>query len=313
MPPTAVSEHTDKLMTDFALGYQNQEFVADQIFPVVPVDYETDKYDVFGLEDRDVVEDLHPDNGGYTRVTHGKSQDSYACLDRGLEDAIPFRKINNADPTVKGNLVERATANLMQRILLNREKRVLEKVGTGSNWTTTAALSGIARWDNAESDPVTTILTYKTAMRALGVEPDTLFLAGDVWDKLQVHPTFMEVFKNTGIISSVAQIAARFEISRIILSRAVYNTTKPGQNRSLSLLFSKKAFLFRSPPPGDVGMATPKCGAIFCWTGDTEGQRYLVERYDDKAIRGHVVRVRSNTDEKITAADFGCLLTTVIS
>ena len=45
--PTTQQTHIDNALTNISVGYRNANYIADRIFPAVPVQYITNKYFLF--------------------------------------------------------------------------------------------------------------------------------------------------------------------------------------------------------------------------------------------------------------------------
>ncbi len=158
----------DTLLTNVALAYANQAqgaFVAEQVFPVVPVDLPAGNYKVFPrsyfLRDEVSTRPL----GGYPRqVGYRMSEDTYFAEERSLEavlddrERVPYQGPVSMSP-------EAAKIKLLQsQHLINRDRRWAAKYMKTGVWG--QDLTGVAsspstnqflQWDNANSDPVSLI------------------------------------------------------------------------------------------------------------------------------------------------------------
>ena len=50
MPSGTQNVHVDQALTDVSVMYSNADFVAEEVMPVIPVDFKTNKYHVYGQE-----------------------------------------------------------------------------------------------------------------------------------------------------------------------------------------------------------------------------------------------------------------------
>jgi len=113
--PTATDVHVDKVLTSISVAYiQDQtNFVAPRVFPIIPVDKQSDKYFTYTQNDwfRDEAQIRGPSQesagSGWTLSTDNYSCDSYA-----LHKDLDNQTLQNADAPL--NLLSEATEYLTQ-------------------------------------------------------------------------------------------------------------------------------------------------------------------------------------------------------
>jgi hypothetical protein len=304
----------DPVQSNLAVGYGRQELIGDLVAPPTTVDQQAGKYKVLGLENRDIVSDVRGPRGEYNAIQIGWSVDTYSCVDRGLEFPIDQGKYRaGLAAGGVGDMLEMGRITIMDMMLLAREARIATAMTTAGNFTLNTALAGADQWSHADSDPKYAIQTYKSAVQAAtGFDPNELIIGKAVKDALVNHPMFKELFKNTGTLTTLQLLANVFELEKIHVGAAVYNTAKQGQTRSMGYVWGKNAVLICNRP-GPISEASPKVCQQMRWMADTEGQPLVVERYDSNERRSHIVRVRSHQDEKIVGGDFGYLIATAVA
>ena len=99
---------------------------------------------------------------------------------------------------------------------------------------------------------------------------------------------------------SAADVAAFFEVDRVVIGRVRYNTAKPGQAPSYTRLWGKHmAALHVNTNPG---IKTIMFGATICQMQRTTARDFDPKRGTEGA---HYIRPAWNSDEKIAASDCG--------
>lgn len=307
-------------LTNFALGYAPQagRFVANEVFPVIPVMKESGSYRIGGqehLDDQSARNARHMD-GTYARVDHQYSSASYGCVDYGLESLIRDPITDNADAGLDPK--QDAVVILREQMLLAQELRVAAALAAATFTSTVdTALTGGNRWDLDTSTPIQNVQTLLDAVQdQSGAPANRLLVNRAVFKALKSHADILDRIKYGGTNTSPANVTAQmlaelFGVERVIVGSAVYNSAKQGQNRSLAQAWGNSVVAFHYPAAIANGVAT--MGAQFSWREDTGGQDLVVEEYRDDTRRGDVVRCRQYRDEVVVGSLFAARYTTVVS
>ena len=133
--PHINSVHVDAILTNISVAYlQNQDnFIADKVFPVIPVDKKSDKYFLYTKNDwfRDEAQRRAPGTesagGGYNLSTATYSTDVYA-FHKDVDD----QTVANADAPL--NPLREATEFVTRRLLLRRELQFVTDFFTTGVW-----------------------------------------------------------------------------------------------------------------------------------------------------------------------------------
>ena len=316
--------HIEAAVTSFAVGYQEQEFAAAKIYPIVPVSKKNDKYWLFGKEQFDAQTTRRGADGSYTRVKHDQSNVSYLCEEDGLEEPIDKSEIDNADDPVRPK--ETAAAIIKQQMLISLERRLALEILTTNSPTTTVTNSGSSaatgQWDNATADPILQVKTARAAIRALGgPKPNRIAIGSAALSILKQHPLITNrviyggLSMSGGIVSNAA-LAALFEVDEVIELDQVYNTAKQGQATSLSNIWGKimLQYYFPKTPRELLDLRTPMWGCLPFWKiPEVGGQIMIAESYDEPQRNSTVIRLRSFNDELTTGKDFAALNKAVVA
>jgi hypothetical protein len=174
-----------------------------------------------------------------------------------------------------------STKQLMQKLLIRRDRIFVSKYMTTGVWGTTVVgtANGTpggatpAYWnDDANSDPFTDVAVAQTTiLQNTGFLPNRFVLSWPVYQALRKHPLVIDRIKYTqkafaGTITPEL-LAQAFDIERCVVSRAVYNTAGENQTASMSFTMGSDALVcYAAPSPG---LMIPTAGYTFAWQGYT--------------------------------------------
>lgn len=319
MPNPLPSElHVDSYLTNLSVAFVqgNNQFIADKVFPVVPVQKQSDKYPVYdrGYFWRDEV--APRPLGGRNRVIGYKVTDeTYVCEEYGIGHYIDDRVRANADQPL--NPDRAATRLVTTQMMIHRDRMWAEAYFKPGVWTTD--LTGVAatpgagqflQFDQASSTPVKTITEMKDAVLQLtGYEPNVLVMGRKVYRTLKEHPDIIERVKYTqrGIITPDI-LASMFEIEKVLIPGAVYNTGAEGAPNTFEFIVPDNDMLmvYAAPNPG---LEVPSGGYIFAWTGLIPGETNafggVIERGRDGMAHSDYIECRAAFSMHVVAPDLG--------
>lgn len=302
--PLRTQVYADELMSNVSIAYTNESYVSDTLFPEVQVKHRTGLYFKYDKSKLRIDEDLRAPGTRANRVQYGLSQESYGpLLDHALEQAIPDE--DREESVMPLDLDTDATENLTERILLSKEnnaKTILTTAGTGYTNSSEGyvTLSGTTQWsDYANSDPVGDIRTgIDTVKKNILKKPNTLVLGYEVYSMLINHPAILERIKYSQLgVVTVELLAKVFDIEKVVIAEAEYNTAAEGATDSLSYLFGKNAWLM---------YITKKPGVRTISYGYTlrKGTRG-VKRWREDDVEQDVIKVSDVYEHKVMAIE-GC-------
>jgi hypothetical protein len=283
MPEPTISQvHVQAALTMISVAFIQDEsfYIADDAFPIVPVEHQTDVYYTYSKDDffRDEAQqraDATESAGGGFNLDHNGT---YAALVWAYHKDLGSQTRNNADPAV--NLDVAVTKFCMQKLLIRRERVWATNYMKTGLWGTdvtgvASAPSGTQTiyWnDDANGDPFTDIANGQTAvLQTNGYEANTLVLTWPVYQALRKHPLVIDRIKYTTRADAVKitpdLLAAAFDVERVLVSKAVYNTAAQGATGAYSFVNGKNALLCHTAP--EPGLMIPSAGYTFAWRGFT--------------------------------------------
>jgi len=312
--PIASDVHVNKMLTEVLVGYTNAEFIADQIFPVVTVDKQTDiipavdqsaffRDDASGpLSEASVAGDV-----GYTI----SKTDTYYCQRYGRRHFISDdRRVNEDAPF---NSDREATMLVTNMLMLRREVQFVTDFWKTGFWgTDKVGTTDFVKWsDYGSSSPIEDIREFKrTVRRKIGRNPNRLVLGDLTRDVLLDHPDVLERIKYTERgVASVDLLASLFDLDTVLVGESIRATSAEGTAEA-SVVYAANwdddALLYYAPPTPSI--FTPSAGYTFVWnTGMGNGMQWVRKYRDDERL-GDYVEVRSYWDQKAVVTAAGLFL-----
>ncbi len=319
--PNRSDIHIDKALTNMSVKYlqDTANFIADKVFPVVPVAKQSDRYFMYKKEDwfRDDAKlramGAESAGGDYDI----DNTPTYFCNKYAFHKDVFEEDRVNADSPLTPD--QDAMEFVVDKILLNRENNwaktyfqsgVWEQDLTGSD---TAGSGKIIYWDDYDhSDPISDIANMSTAMAEItGKRPNTLTLGRRVYDALRQHPDILDRIKFTqrGVVTAEL-LASLFDVDRILVANSIQNVAKKGQEANMEFTMGNNALLTYAPPA--AGLKKASAGYIFSWTGlmgaNALGGR--INRFSMPQLGIGTERIECEVayDMKVVAADMGAFV-----
>jgi hypothetical protein len=322
--PNINSVHVDAILTNISVAYlQNQDnFIADKVFPVIPVDKKSDKFFTYTKNDwfRDEAQrragGTESAGGGYGLSTGSYSADVFA-FHKDVDDQTLY----NADAPL--NPLREATEFVTRRLMLRKEIQWNTDFFAGSIWANdydgvsgTPTTNEVKQWsDYAASDPIDDIEDAKAGiLSTTGMEANTLVLGYDVFRALKNHPDIVDRIKYTSSQTVTADmLAAMFDVPRVIISKAVKATNNEGATGAYAFTSGKKALLCHVAPT--PGLLTPSAGYSFSWTGVSGGLGATVgtSQFRMESLKADRIEAEMAFDNKVIASDLGWFWDSVVA
>ena len=319
--PTQNDLHIDKLLTDVAIATMQSadNFIANKVFPDVPVSNQSDKYPVIPAGDfhRDQMEkraDSTESAGGNWKV----STDSYFADVWALHKDIGDQQRANADAEFRLNS---NTTKFLAHQALNRREAIFAATATVTGvWGTD---DGTKNWTGASSTPIKDVRTASRTMQLkTGWRPNVAVLSRDVFDTLMDHPDFLARVTNGAQQGAIGQGAAQvsknimaemFDVNEVHVLDAIINTAKEGETDSNAFHATEICLLLYVAEA--TGEGIPTAGLTFSWSGFL-GQGGLGTRVRNirmPAKSADRIEIEQAFDMKVTVADLGHLFHSVLS
>jgi len=318
--------HIDQLLTQLSIMYINETtgFVADKVFPIVPVRKQSDKFAIYekGQFFRNVAQKRAPGSRS-TGAPYATKTDSYFCENYATHALVTDELRANADRPFDPDAT--ATKLVVNWLLLAREvvfasdffkDSVWETDLTGTAGSGTPPAPGPGQFlywsDYVNSDPIGDIDRARdTAYATTATELDQLLISRAVWTKLKHHPDLIERIKYTqrGVLN-LDLVADLLDLRRILVAKTIQVTSAPGASTdTFAPIFGKHALLYYAPD--NPMLNTPSAGYTFTWQpmgGLSYVRRLRLEPEMTDMIEGHTF-----FDQKQVSKDCGVFFKNAIA
>lgn len=322
--PTAGDVHVNKPLTNISIAYiqSADDFIADKVFPNIPVQKQSDKYFSYPKEYwfRSEADFRGPSTesagSGYTV----DSSATYFCDVLAVHKDVDDQIRANTDSPLDAD--RDATLFITQQMLLKRDLDWAATFFTTSVWgTDITGVSGspstneVKQWDASGSDPIANIWTYSIAIKkATGFYPNTLVLGPEVFAVLANHSVILDRIKYTekGIVTTDL-LASLFNVQRVLIASAVKNTAVEGATAAMSFVFGKSALLcYANPSPS---LQTPSAGYTFSWSGlfGAGGMGTRIKRFRIEERSSDRIEAEMAYDMKVVSSDVAVFFATLVS
>lgn len=308
-------------MTNILIAYmqEEQKFVANRVFPRVPVNKQSDIIPQWSRADflRDEMQRRAP-GSNYARVgIRNDNSLSYLAQMWGLEFPIDDVQRQNQDEPY--DLDQAAVMWLAQKMLIKREVDWASKFFTTSIWTGSSSGSDLTggtdftKWDDAASTPIDDVKTQSRAIEvATGQYPNTLVMSRSVWDRLAEHPDIVDrTGHHTLQVTTTEQVARLMGLDRVLVAAGVRNTAGEGLTASGAYIEGKHALLCYSAPA--PGLYVPSAGYTFEWNGATPAGQAAISSYRDEPVRSDIMRIDAAWDQKVIASILGAFFASAVN
>jgi hypothetical protein len=317
MLPTASDVHVDQLLTNISTAYINDSYIADQIFPIVGVQKQSNKLVAYNQsawfrnEAAIRTPGTEPKVGEYDVDTSA----TYFCDQYAIGRDIPDEVRENAD--MPFNLDREATMYVTDKLQMLREVKFATDFFAASVWgTDKTGGADFTVWSNyGGSSPLTDVESFKDTVNGkIAKDPNTFVIGKQVELQLKWHPDIMDVFKytQTPLIGN-DKLKAVFGFDRVLVGRALYTTDKEGTAEG-SVTYTRvwgKHGLMLYVPSGP-SLMEPAAGYTFVWRS-IPGADQAIYRFRDEKRRKDTIYGYANFDQKATATAAGLFVSGAVA
>jgi hypothetical protein len=268
--------HVDRALTNVSVAYLQDAsaFIADKVFPIVPVKRQSDIFYVYNKGD--FMRDEAQVRGAGTESAGGdygvEASTPYYCRKHAFhKDVTPEERVNYDEPL---DADTDATDFVSQKMLIRREMEWASNYFKTGVWGTeiTGVESGATdgqtiKWDQPTSNPIKDITDAAVKIASeTGFKPNKLVLSPEAFNALKNHEDILDRIKYTqrGIVTTDL-LATLFEVKEVLVAWAVVNSARKGEDDNVGFIMGKHALLcYAEPKPA---LRKPSAGYIFAWTG----------------------------------------------
>lgn len=314
MPVTISTVHVAAVLTNVSQSYRNSGYIADRLFPVVPVAKETGVFFVYGKDSFKRIKTERALGAVSEEYDFGLTTDTYQCDEYSLLSVLDNRILKNQDSPL--DLQVDTTEQLVDAIMLDWEKRVATLVGTAANFASdhTVDLSSVGvtrQWDAASETMQKDVQDgIRVVRRSIGKWPNTIVISPDVAEVMSRDSDILDQVKYTHAELLVNDAAGGYLLPprlwglEVLVPTVVENTANLGQTESMSDVWSDQVLIcYVEPRPG-----IKKCSIGYTF----RAQNFITNVIEVPLRKSRAVEVSTVQDEKVVAYDAGYLIDDVL-
>lgn len=324
--PARTQIHIDQALTNLSVAFMQDEsvFIADKVFPIVPVQKQSDTYFIYNKDDffRDEAQvraDGTESAGGDYDVEQAPP---YFCRIYAFHKDVTEQERVNSDDPLKPD--EDSTEFVTHKLLLKREVKWASDYFQTGVWgrelAGAAAPSGDTQtklWSDTTSDPIALIRKESTTMiENTGYKPNKLVLSPYVYNALCDHPLILDRIKYTqkGVVTQEL-LASLFEVDQVLIPFAIKNSQAKGKTGEMEFIMGKHALLCYAAPA--AGIKKPSAGYTFAWNGlqgaGAYGNRVVRIPMPWLGLETERIEGEMAFDSKVVAKDMGTFFKDIVA
>lgn len=216
----------DVVLSNFARGYSNQEFIATRVAPNVTVPARNVRQLKFGKESFRKLQTRRAPGAPILTVQYGYAADPISLMQDALQGLVPVEIAEEAQRVPGIDMGQQATAMVLDQLALGDEIDTAQLVRNAAAYAASnkVALAGASRWTDPASDPKADIDAGREAVRRqVGRYPNKLIIGATGFNALANHPKIKEQFKYTSAESITEAMLARYlQIDEVVVGKAVF-------------------------------------------------------------------------------------------
>lgn len=312
--------HVDAHLTNLAINYRPQNFIADQIAPIVLVDKQTNTYPIFSRFEAFATEDTRRSPGTEAKkITRSVSSGSYRAENYALGADVTIEDQANMDLAYRYELDEGKSRYLLGKLGLDYEKRVISlAVVTASVGSVFYCNSGWQGPGAGAGDAVSQIFQLKEYLKqTTGATPNRMLLGWRAHQRLMRNyhaRNFLKGANNGGGQVTRQAIADMFEMESYLVSDSMWH----GYNEAQTAVFSPgnpmADDLFVYYAPNAPSRDDPSWMYSFRWNNPALPAPMTVFRHPyDSRRQVDTIEAGYYQDEKIVGPEYAARLLTAAS
>lgn len=298
----------DPALTEISVGYKNEEYLAEQVFPRIEVGSLTGYYFVFDKSKFRIENAARASMSRANRVGFGMVKTAFGPLtEQTLESGIDWA-VRDTYPT-PFDAESDATEEVTELLALSLEKNIADQLADTAVVTNNVTLSGQSQFsDFANSDPFSVIQTAIDSVVTNGlVTPNTCIMGYDVWTKIKNHPDLLGRLSNDSMrVMTPAAFGELFGFSKVLIGKAMYNTAAEGQTPVMGRVWGKHMVIAYVPDRAAIKKVA------LGYTLAKKGARY-VDAWAEQNIKTDFVRANDWYEAKFVSTDAAYLIKNAVA
>lgn len=294
----------DPILTTIVRGYQNNELIGDQIFPVVTVEKEAGNIPLFGKE-AFILKNTQRALRAASNKTTGSSIDltPYSMIEHDLSIDMDYREIAEAMLPIETQNAE----SVVNSLLLAKEKKQADIAQDEATYPETNRVALLDNyWDEPDIDWIEEISKYVSEHKRIILNaPNSLVLPESVWAKLKHHPKLKSYLVAApglqNVTATVQRLSEILEIPNILVGNSKY----VGDDNSFEDIWTNNILLAYIAPATGIGRNPYQ--PCFGYTLRKKGFPFA-DKWQENNGKIQVVRATDLYDVKVVGAESGFLI-----
>ncbi len=304
-------------LREFEYEANRQQFIGHRVFPVKDVAVQAGTFGRLPVEELLLQRETRRAPGsGYNRDQMKFTTDSFATEEHGTEQVVDDREAKMYASYLEAE--QEATSTAQHTVLVAAEQRISDLVFNTTTWPTAGGTFGAApgtAWDtHATATPLDDVENgVRKVWENCGLWANALIISRLTFRHLRRCTEIIDAIASAGAGSqtraediTTAQLAAVFDLPHILVAGGTTNTAAPGAAANIASVWPKHAMIARVVTTSNV--REPGLGRVFHFSMDGSQADGTVESYREEPVRGEVVRVRHDVDEKLLYKECGFLI-----
>ena len=307
-------------LTNMAMAYfaEESDWVAGDIFPIVPVQLSSSYYYTFSRADlaRDNV-GRKPQYGKVPPAIMGQTDNTYKCeVDQVIIGIDQLEQLNYQRSRAPGVADPRRAKVRFSNEQMKLHLDILFATGYFKTGVWTNEWSGVdssptgkqfLKFSDENFDPVKFFDARKMEIKQAGRRmPNRLSLGTEAFNAIKEHPDIIERVKYSGSTANPATInpkvlAALFGVEKVKVLESTYNAAELGADEDMQFICDSKGALL-SYAPSAPAIDEPSAGYIFAWDMLGNGQHMAMDQFEgEKGTHSEFVEGLMANDMKKTS------------
>lgn len=300
--PTDLSLDTVQLSNlSIAASNELQGFIAEKVFPVLPVSKKDGYFYVWGDNHLRIEQFERASGGRANRVDNNLTTTAYGPLG-DFEAEFPVDDFLAQQSPI--DLMAGAVRHVTEALAIFKEDKLATLINNTSNVTNNTTLTGTDQWsDFTNSDPFDDIQTgISSVAEKSGRMPNYLWMGMDSWNKFSQHPDVIERVKYQWGGSTMKNMritpneAGQLLGLTVMIGAGIKNTADEGATTVKDYIWPDSCWIaYVSPTPG---LMSQSAGYHFTLENGKK-----IDTYRDDSIRSSIVRMVDFFNPKIVSTD----------
>ncbi len=248
---TSQARQVDAVLTKFAVGYTNADFISHVILPRVVVPSRGAKIIKFDKASFRKANTRRAPGAKRERIQFGYDAGPVSVHQHALDAVVPIEVSQEATKGPGINMSTTSVENVLAMLSLTREIEAAELLLDEAKYAANnkETLSGTSLWSEAGSNPEADIKEAKSQIRKrIGRDPNLLTLSPSAFEALNCHPKIKEQFKYTSSESVTEEMLAKyFQLEKVVVGKAVYIPDDAPDDADAQDVWGNDAILSYSP------------------------------------------------------------------